>query len=180
MCRPRSSFWHCLAFRCESHGQPASYNKSLDVFAGKGISDVVFECILKGAQFQQVLAVELHSRLSRVELIPVEFGFIDTPTRTIYRNAVHSLDRFKRGESRRADVPTSFTIPDDECVHAYNAHLTSPFTLREDYTPQARAAPSTRGLFPDGSERAHTAWTRGYVRYRTDELTSREQQPFGR
>ena len=115
-------------------------------------------CALKGTEFQQVLAVELYVRLSRVGLIRVEFGFVDTPTRTIYRNAVHSPDRFKRGESRRADVPTSFTIPDDKCVHAYSAHQTSPFTLRaikKHYTPQERAAPSTRGFYPYGSER----WT---------------------
>jgi len=99
------------------------------------MSDVALVRILKGTQCQKVLAVEWYVRLSRVELTPVEFGFVDTPTRTIYRNAVHSLDRFKRGESRRADVPTSITIPYDKCVYVYGAHQTLLLPLRVAASP---------------------------------------------
>ena len=104
------------------------------------MSDVALVRTLKGTQFQQVLAVESYVRLSRVELTPVEFGWVDTPTRTIYRNAVHSLDRFKRGESRRADVPTSITIPYDKCVYVYRAHQISFLPLRVAASPFPLAA----------------------------------------
>lgn len=64
------------------------------------------------------------------------------------------------------------------------SQMTDPYTLtaptklphlrlesKNTIRPEERTAPSKRGFYPYGSR---TAWTRGYVRYRTDRLLSRE------